>query len=322
MNYGQKIAELRKGKNLTQSALGSKLNVTAQAVSKWENGLSEPDIESMRKMCQIFEVSVDEFLGLPSPIQAKEELAPAPAPAPVTTRIINGYCEACKEPVGPGEYSLDNFVYDPDSRPRTVIDSPSQHVYCNDCYQTLLEIKKSEDKVVANNEKRQKEIEEKLAKKKAEEEKAIKVAGAKGKVTLGLIVAAIICAVVSAIVFGVHFGIESRRNDSVDLVLTIILAVGSFTFSAQCFWNGFIKDVMGWFCRSFRWPFGFIFTLSLDGILWLITVKLALWIIGAILSVIFFIIGLIFSLTLSFFTFPFVLVQNLKKAKEGIAFDD
>lgn len=65
-NYGQKIAEMRKGKNLTQTELGAKLNVSAQAVSKWENNLSEPDIESIRKMCEIFEVSVDEFLGLPA----------------------------------------------------------------------------------------------------------------------------------------------------------------------------------------------------------------------------------------------------------------
>ena len=53
MNYGQKIAELRKGKGLTQSELGLKLNITAQAVSKWENNLSEPDIDSIKRMCEI-----------------------------------------------------------------------------------------------------------------------------------------------------------------------------------------------------------------------------------------------------------------------------
>ena len=47
MNYGQKIAELRKSNKLTQAELGTKLNVTAQAISKWENNLSEPDIDSI-----------------------------------------------------------------------------------------------------------------------------------------------------------------------------------------------------------------------------------------------------------------------------------
>ena len=64
MNYGNKIAELRKSKNLTQSELGGKLNITAQAISKWENNLSEPDINSIKNMCEIFEISVDEFLGI------------------------------------------------------------------------------------------------------------------------------------------------------------------------------------------------------------------------------------------------------------------
>ena len=62
MNYGSKIAELRKSNNLTQAELGAKLNVTAQAVSKWENGLSEPDIDSIKKLCELFSVSVDQFL--------------------------------------------------------------------------------------------------------------------------------------------------------------------------------------------------------------------------------------------------------------------
>ena len=72
MNYGQKIAELRKSNKLTQAELGTKLNVTAQAISKWENNLSEPDIDSIRKMCELFEVSVDEFLGLSTTQKAKE----------------------------------------------------------------------------------------------------------------------------------------------------------------------------------------------------------------------------------------------------------
>lgn len=60
-DYGKRIAELRKSKNLTQAELGKKLNVTSQAVSKWENGLSEPDLDTISKLCSILNMSVNEF---------------------------------------------------------------------------------------------------------------------------------------------------------------------------------------------------------------------------------------------------------------------
>ena len=316
MKYGQKIAELRKTKNLTQAELGAQLNVTAQAVSKWENGLSEPDIESVRKLCEIFGISVDEFLGL-STTKPQETTPVVPAPAPAT-RIINGYCEACHEPVGPGEYSIDHFTYDPNARPRTILSSETQHIYCNDCYESLVEIKKSEDRVEAQKIEKQKQIELKKQRDKERFEKEAKIEDAHWKIKKGLIWAAVICTVVTAILCGCIY----LNNDAGYIATAIILSVGSFTFASQCIWDGFINDVMGWFCRSFTWPFGFIFELSLDGILWLLTVKLALWIISGVLSVIFFIVGLFFSVTVSLFSFPFVLIKNIRNANQGIAVDD
>ena len=62
-NYSTRITELRKKANLTQSELGEKLNVTPQAVSKWENGLSEPDVETFKKMSELFSVSLDYLLN-------------------------------------------------------------------------------------------------------------------------------------------------------------------------------------------------------------------------------------------------------------------
>ena len=60
--YGEKITKLRKANNLTQAELGEKLNVSAQAVSKWENDLSEPDIGALKKLSSLFNVSLDELL--------------------------------------------------------------------------------------------------------------------------------------------------------------------------------------------------------------------------------------------------------------------
>ena len=64
MDYGQRIAQLRKKANLTQAQLGEKLNVSAQAVSKWEHSQSEPDLTTIRNMCALFGISTDEFFEI------------------------------------------------------------------------------------------------------------------------------------------------------------------------------------------------------------------------------------------------------------------
>lgn len=61
MDYGRKIRELRRNAGLTQAELGKELSVTSQAVSKWENGQSEPDLSSIDRMCGIFGVSPNVF---------------------------------------------------------------------------------------------------------------------------------------------------------------------------------------------------------------------------------------------------------------------
>ncbi|MGN0824422.1 MAG: helix-turn-helix domain-containing protein, partial [Candidatus Coproplasma sp.] len=61
-SIGERIAKLRNNSGLTQKELGDKLNVSAQAVSKWENGLSEPDIDTLKKLSGIFSVSVSELV--------------------------------------------------------------------------------------------------------------------------------------------------------------------------------------------------------------------------------------------------------------------
>lgn len=50
MTYGQKITQLRKNANMTQAQLGDALNVSAQAVSKWEHNLAEPDLSTIKKI--------------------------------------------------------------------------------------------------------------------------------------------------------------------------------------------------------------------------------------------------------------------------------
>ncbi len=64
MTIGEKIKELRKKNDLTQEKLADYLCVSYQAVSKWECGLSNPDISLIAPLTRLFHVSADELLCL------------------------------------------------------------------------------------------------------------------------------------------------------------------------------------------------------------------------------------------------------------------
>ena len=60
---GSCIKELRKKSNITQKELGEKLNVPDKAVSKWERGLSFPDITIINDLAKVFNITATEILN-------------------------------------------------------------------------------------------------------------------------------------------------------------------------------------------------------------------------------------------------------------------
>ncbi len=72
LTLGKRIVQNRKRLGLTQDALAEKLGVTAQAVSKWENDQSCPDITMLPKLAEIFGTSTDALLGITEDTPAKE----------------------------------------------------------------------------------------------------------------------------------------------------------------------------------------------------------------------------------------------------------
>lgn len=60
---GSRIAKSRKSKNLTQEALAALLNISPQAVSKWENDTTLPDVLTLAKIADITETSLDSLVG-------------------------------------------------------------------------------------------------------------------------------------------------------------------------------------------------------------------------------------------------------------------
>jgi len=63
ITLGRRIAQLRKEKELKQDDLAQMLDVSAQAVSKWENDQTCPDISLLPRLARILGVSVDELLS-------------------------------------------------------------------------------------------------------------------------------------------------------------------------------------------------------------------------------------------------------------------
>lgn len=80
MTLGKRIAMLRRRKELKQEELANMLDITAQAVSKWENDQTCPDISLLPELARILGVSVDELLT------GKQEPAPAVQLVPETQR--------------------------------------------------------------------------------------------------------------------------------------------------------------------------------------------------------------------------------------------
>ena len=77
MTTGERIAQLRRAAGLSQEQLAEALEVSRQAVSKWETGQALPDTDRIARLCALFSVSADELLGLPTRQSTQGTSAPA-----------------------------------------------------------------------------------------------------------------------------------------------------------------------------------------------------------------------------------------------------
>ena len=294
-SIGENITEYRRKLGLTQKDLGDMLNVSPQAVSKWENGQAEPDTSTIKKLCQIFKITTDELLGLTEPetegetaVAAEGAAAPVaqaatpiPAPAPqviVEQKIINGYCESCNKPVGPNEYIV---THSSGGRGH----SPIQHLYCHECHAKMV---KSHAQSSYDEHKRQ-------------TRKSIIWGAAAG--------------VGAAAIWSILFiAIITITPIWASVIAAIVVGIGYFAFVMQVFWDGVVIDVFMFFIHSFRLP-GVIFTLDLDGIFFLIAFKLLGAIVTGILSALFFILGLFITPIIALVVLPFAALKRFAEGK-------
>ena len=63
MKFNEKLLELRKQKGWSQEEVGEKINVSRQTISKYESGLSTPEMDKLIELAKVFEISIDELVG-------------------------------------------------------------------------------------------------------------------------------------------------------------------------------------------------------------------------------------------------------------------
>lgn len=285
------IKVLRKEKGITQKELADHLHVTAQAVSRWEAGDVEPSIDTIVEIAKYFGVSTDELLTEIKTQQEKQEDAGKERP-------VLAVCEACKKPI----YDKDDlvtktFVTRGNRGRRGRIGGgrtqPSKVYYiCKECSEKESEIARLE---------REKWKEQKRAEVKKQRVKSY---------CWGGIIALI------EIIIGVLLLLGADNHSSVGLAITIILPILTFTFISCLFLkNNFIEDV---FLTVFSWGLvkfpGLIFSFSLEGIAWLIAVKMLFKVLGILIGLVFVLLAFVICLPLSCIAYPFALIKSIKQS--------
>lgn len=281
MSIGKNLSALRRKNGLTQQQLGDMLNISAQAVSKWENGLAEPDLGTVKKIATIYKISVDEILD--TDIETALELADAEVIAESVTESISeklvtpiGFCKECGITV-----TTDNFG----------TDTPA--VMCKKCHEKHLEnICAQENVKRAEHERRKREIQSKANAMRRHR-------------TLSIVFGGIIGAIV--MIFAIIAGGAGG----------IVAGILTYTFVSLCFFeDSKVRDILFFMgTASINWP-GLIWEFDLDGFLWMIGMKLLFAVLGFLFGLVCAVLGFFVAFFFSVLEYPFFMVGYHKEIKE------
>jgi hypothetical protein len=121
--------------------------------------------------------------------------------------------------------------------------------------------------------------------------------------------------IAAAIFLTIGIGTAVSNKNATNIIFWGIVAIMAFSFiSCLILDNNFIGDMVldiwGW--GFIKLP-GLIFTLDLDGIIWLITVKLLFWVLGIVLATLCGLLALIIGSIVSVFVYPFAIYKDIKE---------
>ncbi len=293
-DLGKRIGTLRRRRGWTQAELGTKLNVTAQAVSKWENDISEPDVQTLLRMSQLFGITLDQMLTDTTIDIPDETSGDAGRTQTADARAITGFCTVCGKILYEGE---------------AAVTSPA--ILCAVC-------KKADDEKKEQEKRRQEllakqEEAARLSRLQAEEnKKAVEKADKKARFRRALIWGGVISVVVTIITVIISLNVSAFSAGHV--FLWLFVAYGIYAFVAELFFGSdFVFDIVEWgLSSSIRFP-GIIFTLDLEGCLFFIAVKILFGILGFIAGVLLAFLALGVGMVCSSFMFPFTLSKQMSE---------
>ncbi|MDE7161936.1 MAG: helix-turn-helix domain-containing protein, partial [Anaeroplasmataceae bacterium] len=282
MGIGNNIKEQRQKLGLTQKDVAEKLNVTAQAVSRWENEDVEPSIDTLKQLSSLFNVSLDDFLNNnyepkkeePVVEEVAKEIVVEPTPSEPM-----GVCNHCGKQYPASQLSTQSR--------RVGRHTKHEGPYCPNCWNAIHKARRE-----------QMDYE---AKEHAKRVKSRRILG----YILGL--------AAFAVLFGLSFGLAINSTDYSWLAVGAVAGVCAY-FIIAC---ALLGDNLVTSCFTtiagfgIKFP-GIIFTLDLDGIVFLILVKVLFGIISIIVSFFAFIAACIISGLLAIVYYPYILVISYK----------
>ncbi|MBR6728072.1 MAG: helix-turn-helix transcriptional regulator [Clostridia bacterium] len=296
MTLGQKLAGYRKLSGMTQQQLGEHLNISAQAISKWEKDLSEPALATLRTLAELYKVSVDELLDLENGFadmsvlandEEGDDTAKESAPAAI------GFCKSCGINVTEENLGTTDPV-----------------VLCKSC----LAKKQEQERQEAEKKRRQQEEEARAYR----IQKEFNQRKRRNHRTLSFCIAGI----AAAIFVGVMIACMVTNFNAALIPVALVGTYVVFAFVSSLFYDCFVQEVVwDWFDKSIHLP-GLIFTFDLDGIIWLIGMKILFFIIGLIFGIITGTIGIIIGLACAPFVFPYVMHKEARGIAAGEALED
>ena len=292
VRIGEKLKSLRNEKKMTQKDLAEQLNVSAQAVSRWENDDVEPSLETLGQLATIFNVSVDELFGKEPPEKrqaAPEAVAPA-ADAEQTAaavraevqkvmteqRPVLAVCEDCNKPLYDGK----DIVREKHSEGGSTV----RCVRCNAKHQM-----------------------------QAHQFSLDELQEERRRAWIWSTVAAIALFVISLFV-----ALGPGEKHPLYILVGLGCALALFAFLSCCFLdNTFVGEM---WCSIAHWGFvdmpGVIFELDFDGIVFLIAAKILFAILGFLLATASVIFATAVGLVVGIFAFPFALVISNREIAE------
>ena len=283
MTLGTNIRKFRNEKDMTQKDLADELHCTPQAVSRWEADEVEPSIDTLKQMTTLFGCSMDDLFGLESKKETIIVKEPEVVEKVVYTEAqpVLGVCDGCGKMIK----DLKDY-FKVDKRVRVGRGSTVKTViYCANC-------KKKDDEEQARIK----------AEREAEERKEFETRRVHSFIwptLLGIIF--IVIGIIGFAQGNTSFGVSGMICGIFAYLLVATLILDN-TFVSDVFTSvagfGFVKMP------------GVIFSLSFNGIIFLIVTKIILFLISVSIGVLFGIVGTILSALLSVIGYPLALYRN------------